>query len=299
MSEQAATDTAGLVTAGTAPGSSHHPGTNVRHRRRWRVGSYIWVAVLLVFYLFPLLFLLNTALKTNAEFNRNPVGFVTAPAWGNFVQAWQEGDFGRYIVNSLIYTLSASVIGTFVSVVLAFPISRGYLKGSKYWGYLFVAVLFLPNALITQFQLLLHLHLYGTQLGYILIMCAGVGIGPLLMSGFVKSIPTELDEAAAMDGAGYWRFLWSFVVPLARPAIVTIFILQAIWVWNEIILATVLLPDQTMSPITLGLFHFQGTYSNQWSLLSAATLIVAMPLIIAYVLLQRFIVNGVVGGVKG
>jgi raffinose/stachyose/melibiose transport system permease protein len=268
-------------------------------RSRPRVGSYVLVAVLLVFYLFPLLFLLNTALKTNAEFNSDPVGIATSPAWGNFIQAWQQGDFGRFILNSLLYTITASVIGTFISVALAFPISRGYLKGSKYWGFLFVIVLFLPNALITQFQLLLRLHLYGTQIGYILIVCAGVGVGPLLMNGFVKSIPVEIDEAAAMDGAGYWRYLWNFVVPLARPAIVTVFILQAIWVWNEIILATVLLPDQTMSPITLGLFRFQGTYSNQWGLLAAATLIVAMPLIIAYVLLQRFIVNGVVGGVKG
>jgi len=268
-------------------------------RARGRVGSYALVAIVMFLYLFPLVFLLNTALKSNAEFASNPVGIVTHPAWGNFVRAWVQGNFGQYILNSVLYTATAAGIGTFISVALGFPVSRGYIGGARGWTVLFVVVLFLPNAIITQFQLLLRLHLYGTPIGYILIMCAGVGVGPLLMNGFVKALPIEFDEAAAVDGVGYWRYLWSFVVPLARPAIVTIFVLQAIWVWNEIILATVLLPDQARSPLTLGLFNFQGTYSNQWGLLAAATLIVATPLIAAYVLLQRFIVNGVAGGLKG
>lgn len=265
---------------------------------RGRAGTYLLVAIVLFFYLFPLLFLLNTALKSNAEFTRNPTGLALSPQLGNFVQAWVQGHFGQYILNSVLYTSTATLAGTSVSVALAFPVSRGYLRW-RGWGFLFVLVLFLPNAIITQFQLLLRLHLYGTPLGYILIMSAGVGVGPLLLNGYFKSIPVELDEAAAMDGVGYWRYLWSFVVPLARPAIVTIAILQAIWVWNEIILATVLLPDQSRSPLTLGLYNFEGTYTNQWGLLSAATLIVATPLIVAYLFLQRFIVNGVTGGVKG
>jgi len=261
--------------------------------------GYVLVAVLVFFYVFPLLFLLNTALKSNGQFSTDPVGVVTDPQFGNFVQAWVRGNFGQYILNSVLYTLAAGGIGTFISIVLGFPVARGYIRGARWWNIVFVLVLFLPNALITQFQLLLHLNLYGTQLGYILIMGAGVGVGPLLMSGFITSLPRELDEAATLDGIGYGRFLWSFVLPLARPAIVTVFILQAIWVWNEIILATVLLPDQSESPLTLGLYAFEGTYTNQWGLLAAATLIVATPLIVAYVFLQKYIVNGIAGGLKG
>jgi raffinose/stachyose/melibiose transport system permease protein len=103
-----------------------------------------------------------------------------------------------------------------------------------------------------------------------------------------------------MDGIGYWRYLFTFVVPLARPAIATIFILQAIGVWNDIILATILLPDQSKYPLTLGLFAFKGTYTSQWSLLASATIIVAAPLLVAYLFLQRYLVASVVGGsVKG
>ncbi|RKR73368.1 carbohydrate ABC transporter permease [Frondihabitans australicus] len=279
------------------------PATVDKRRRPVRPGqvvNYVLAAIVVVCYLFPLLFLLNTALKSNAAFSADPIGIVTSPDFGNFATAWTRGNFGAYILNSILYTGAAALIGTFVSVVLGFPVSRGYLRGSKFWSLGFVILLFLPNALITQFQLLLRLHLYDTQIGYILIMAAAVGVGPILLSGFIRSVPRELDEAAAMDGIGYWRYLFTFVVPLARPAIATIFILQAIGVWNDIILATILLPDSAKSPLTLGLFAFQGTYTSQWGLLAAATMIVAAPLVVAYVFLQRYLVGGVVGGaVKG
>jgi len=253
----------------------------------------------MVLFLFPLLYLLNTALKSRAEFVANPVGLVSDPQWGNFATAWEKGDFGAYILNSVLYTAAGSAIGTLLTLVLAFPVARGYIRGAKYWSVVFVLVLFLPNALITQFQLLLRLGLYDTQLGYILLVGVGVGVGPLLLSGFVKSIPRELDEAAAMDGVGYWRYLFTFILPLARPALVTVFILQAVWIWNEIILATVLLADPTKFPVTVGLYAFKGTYGNQWPLLAAATFIVAAPLIVGYIFIQRYLVNGVVGAVKG
>jgi raffinose/stachyose/melibiose transport system permease protein len=99
---------------------------------------------------------------------------------------------------------------------------------------------------------------------------------------------------------GYVRYLFRFLPPLIQPVLATVFILQAIGVWNDIILATILLPDQTKSPVTLGLFAFKGAYVSQWSLLSAATIIVASPLLVVYVFLQRYLVASVVGGaVKG
>lgn len=282
---------------GTTRGS--HLTGNERRRRRYPVGAYVCVALLLVLFLFPLLYLLNTALKSNAEFVADPVGIVRDPQWGNFLRAWNQGNFGSYILNSVMYTVAGSVIGTLISLVLAFPVSRGYIKGGKLWSVLFVLVLFLPNALITQFQLLLRMGLYDNRLGYILMVGVGIGVGPLLFGGFVKSLPRELDEAAAIDGVGYWRYLFSFVVPLSKPALSTIFILQAVWIWNEIILATVLLADPTKFPVTVGLYAFKGTYSNQWPLLAAATFIVAAPLIVGYIFIQRYLVSGVVGAVKG
>jgi raffinose/stachyose/melibiose transport system permease protein len=273
-----------------------------RHREPITPGkilNYLFIAFIMVLYLFPLLFLVNTALKSSTNFFSDPVGLTKSLDFGNFAVAWQKGNFGAYILNSVLYTAVAATLSTVVSLMLAYPISRGYLKATRLWYGMFVILLFLPNTLITQFQLVLRLNLYDTALGYILIMASGLGVGPLLMTGYIRSVPKELDEAAALDGIGYWRFLFTFIPPLIKPVLATTFILQAIGVWNDIILATIILPDPAKSPVTLGLFAFQGTYTSQWGLLSAATMIVATPLVIAYIFLQRFLVGGVAGSVKG
>jgi len=268
--------------------------------RTGKIGLYALLVVVVLIYLYPLVFLVNTALKSDAEFTANPTGLVTSPELGNFATAWDKGNFAAYLGNSVLYTLIAAGLGTAMSLMVGFPVARGYLKHSRVWNGLFAALLFLPNTLVTVFQLALRLNLYDTRLGYVLIMASGVGVGPILITGYLKSIPREIDEAAALDGVGYARYLFRFLPALIRPVLATVFILQAIGVWNDIILATILLPDQTKFPVTLGLFAFKGTYTSQWSLLASATTIVAAPLLVAYVFLQRYLVASVVGGaVKG
>jgi raffinose/stachyose/melibiose transport system permease protein len=297
-------DLATAVTTTTVATGQPRPPANLDGRRRpltlGKVLSYVLLAVVILVYLYPLVFLLNTALKSNDEFFSNPTGLVHSPLLSNFGAAWRQGNFAAYALNSVLYTFSAAAVGTVISILVAFPVSRGYLKHTRVWYALFVSMLFLPNTLVTVFQLTLRLHLYDTRLGYILIMASGVGVGPLLIAGYLKSIPKELDEAAALDGVGYLRYLFGFLPALIKPVLATVFILQAIGVWNDIILATILLPDQAKSPVTLGLFAFKGAYVSQWSLLAAATIIVAAPLLVVYVFLQRYLVASAVGGaVKG
>jgi raffinose/stachyose/melibiose transport system permease protein len=253
------------------------------------------VVVLAVFAL-PLLLLAATAVKSPEEFTLSPVGLPHGLALGNFRQAWVQGDFRSFVLNSVLYTGACASLGTVLSLFVAFPIARGYVRWPRFWLGLFVVALFLPNALTTQFQLLLRLGLYDTRLGYLLLLLAPLGVGPLLITGYVRSIPRALDEAAAMDGASYVRFVVSFVAPLCRPVLVTVFVLQAIGVWNEIILATIVLADPAKLPVSAGLFAFSGQYSDEWTLLSAATLIVALPLVAVYVLLQRHFVAGALQG---
>lgn len=299
MSVVIATSTSGA----TRPDDPHPPTGAPRRRKRRGIGKIVEYALLVVvvlIYLAPLVYLINTALKSNAEFFSNPTGLVKSPDFANFVTAWQKGDFGVAVWNSVLYTFSAAALGTVMSLMVAFPVARGYVKHPRIWSGLFAAMLVLPNTLVTVFQLALRLHLYDTQLGYILILASGVGIGPLLITGYLRSVPRELDEAAALDGVGYLRYLFRFLPALIKPVLATVFILQAIGCWNDIILATILLPDQSKFPLTLGLYAFKGTYSSEWSLLAAATIIVAAPMLVVYVFLQRFLVAGVVGGaVKG
>ncbi len=280
-------------------------GAEATTRRPRRLGAgaivaYAFLLVVLAAYLYPVLYLVNTALKSNQEFFTSPTGLVRHIQLANFPTAWRQGNFAAYLLNSTLYTFVSASLGTLMSLMVGFPVARGYLKHTRLWNGLFVAMMFLPNTLVMLFQLALRLDLYDSRLGYILILASGVGVGPLLVVGYLKSIPREIDEAAALDGCSYFNYLFRFIPKLLQPVLSTCFILQAIGAWNDIILATILLPTQSKSPMTLGLFAFRGTYTSQWSLLAAATIIVALPMVIVYLLLQRYIVASVVGGaVKG
>lgn len=268
-----------------------------RHPSIWSILNYVLVIGLTCLYLFPLLYLLNTALKGPGEFDRNPSGLAEGFGLQNFVDAWQQGGFGDLLLNSVVYAFVCAGLGTVLSLLIAFPVARGYVRLSRTIGLLFVLALFLPNALITQFQLILNLGLYNSRLGYMLLLISGLGIGPLLLINYLRSLPRELDEAAAMDGSGYFYYIWKVVVPLCKPALTTVFILQTITIWNDIIGATIYLSSPQLKTVSQGLFAFYGQNGhNEWSLLAAATLIVAAPLIVVYLVLQRFFVSGALAG---
>ena len=258
--------------------------------------SYLIILGVVALYAFPLLYLVNVSLKTPTGFILDPTGLTKTWHWQNYREAWTRGGFGTALVNSVLYTVVSSVLSTAFSLLLAFPIARGYVRWSRFWYVLFIVALFLPNALIPQFQLILRLGLYDTQLGYILLQSALLGVGPFLIVGYLRSIPKELDEAAAVDGCGYFRFVGTIITPLIIPVLVTTFLLHAIIVWNDIIGPTIYLADQQYYPVTLGLFSFYGQYGNEWATLSAATLIVAFPLILLYLFLQRYFIAGALGG---
>lgn len=269
----------------------------VRRFSPGRPASYLVALAVVALYLFPLVFLLNTALKEPGEFNRNPMGIADSPALGNFVTAWQEGNFGAFVLNSIMYAVVCATVSTVLSVLIAFPVARTYVRFSNVLRVLFVLALFLPNALVAQFQLVLQLGLYNTQLGYMLLMTAGLGVGPLLVIGYLRSLPRELDEAAAVDGCGYFRYVWRFVFPLCKPVLAAVFILQLIGVWNDIIGATIYLASPDLRTVSLGLFTFYGENgNNQWELLAAATFIVAAPLIVLYLFAQRWFISGATAG---
>jgi raffinose/stachyose/melibiose transport system permease protein len=269
-------------------------------RADWvKIGSYAFLILLAVVYLGPLLMLVNTSLKTTPSFMRNATSLATEFHWENFAEAWERANFARYLINSAIYTVSATAIYVVTAVFVAFPISRGYVKYAGLLLTLFVIALFLPPALIPQFQLILRLGLYNNPIGYILLFVVNP-IGIVILVNYIKTVPKELDEAAALDGCGYFRFVWSIVLPLIRPALATVVVLHAIGIWNEIILPTIYLTNQDFYPITRGLIVFQGVYGSDWPLLASAVLMLTLPMVILFLFLQRYIVSGLTAGsVKG
>jgi len=264
-----------------------------------QIGSYVVLLIFAAIYLGPLLMLVNTSLKTLPDFMKDATSLPATLNFKNFVEAWNRANFPRYLTNTLIYTFSATALYIVMAVFVAFPISRGYVKGAKFLLTLFVIALFLPVALIPQFQLMLALGLYNNPIGYIMLFLVNP-IGIVILVNYIKTLPKELDEAAAIDGCGYFRFVTTVVFPLIQPAIATVAVLHAIGIWNELILPTIYLTNKNYYPITRGMIVFQGVYGSNWPTLAAAVLIMTLPMVVIFLTLQRYIVSGLTqGAVKG
>ena len=269
-------------------------------RINWgRITSYAILLVVAVMYLWPLLMLVSTSLKTMPDFMKNATSLPTTPNFQNFAEAWEKASFPRYLTNTILYTVSATVIYLITAVFVAFPIARGYVKGAALLLTLYVIALFLPIALIPQFQMMLSLGLYNNPFGYVMLFLVNP-IGIVILVNYFKTLPIELDEAAAMDGCGYLRFVLQVIFPLSQPALATVAVLHAVGIWNELILPTIYLTNKDYYPITRGMIVFQGVYGSDWPTLAAAVLIMTLPMLIIFLVLQRYIVSGLTAGaVKG
>lgn len=273
---------------------------SARRRTFWaNVASYLLLTIFAAMFIGPLLMLVSTSFKSLPEFFKNPIGPPESFGFENFVEAWTLASFPRFLVNSAIYASVATAVFVFTSVFVAFPIARGYVRGSGALFTLYVVALFLPPALIPQFQLILNLGLFNTRGGFILLFLVNP-IGMIILVNYIKSIPRELDESAAVDGCGYFRFILAVIMPLIRPAIATVTVLHAIGVWNEIVAPTIYLADSDLYPITRGLIVFEGVYGSNWPALAAAVLMLALPMLALFLFLQRYIISGLTAGsVKG
>ncbi|TKA10355.1 carbohydrate ABC transporter permease [Actinacidiphila oryziradicis] len=243
----------------------------------------------------PLVYLLLQSFKTYPSFLKDPTGLPHPWTLSNFGSAWTQGDFALEMLNSLLYAVVPDVVTLILGVFLAFPISRGWFKHSNALYAFFVFSGFLPAGLIPLFVEAQKLGLYDNRVGY-LILTSLSGAGFFFFVGYIKTIPRELDEAAAMDGCGYFRFIFRIIIPQMKPALATFAIFGFVASWNNLILPLVMLNDSSLWPVTRGLYGFFGEHTSQWPLIAAATVIVAAPILVVFVVLQRYLVEGVAGG---
>jgi raffinose/stachyose/melibiose transport system permease protein len=268
----------------------------MREARLYKAISYIILFLILLMYIIPILFMLNTSLKTQVEFFKNSVSITTHFHWENYILAWKEGKFSVYIWNSLLYTSVSTVASVLLALFAAFPVARKYVAWTGFFYLFFLVSQFLPNPIVAQFMLMKELHLYDNKLGYILLRSAGSGIVFMLFAGYIKSISRDLDEAAGMDGCGYFRYMFQIVVPLIGPILATGTVLTAIGTWNDLITPTMYLSASSKWPITAALINFQGQYGSNWPLLACGAMIIMGPIILLYVYIQKYIINGALAG---
>lgn len=249
--------------------------------------------------IFPLLWMLSSSLKTQQTIFSNMSLIPKSPAWYNYVIAWTKGNFGMYFLNSLFYTVTVVTGIIIISSLAAYAFSRLEFPGKNIFFFILIATMMIPipGGLIALYVLLLKLRLVNTRLGYILPQInAGLALGVFLLKTFFDKIPKELEDAARIDGCNKFQVYLHVALPLAKPALAVLVIFNVLTVWNEYVLALLILNDQKLMPLQRGLMVFQGQHITEYPVLMAGITITVIPVVIVYLIMQRHIISGIAAG---
>ncbi len=260
---------------------------------------HAFLLIVVAINIFPILWMLVTSLKSQEEIFTGGNFFPTTWHWENYAYAWVKGNFNVYFLNSLIYSACTLAGVVLFSSMAAYAFAQTDFPGAKVLFYFFVASMMvpIPGAFIPLYVLLIKLNLANTMTGLILpYINSGLALGIFILKGFFEEIPKEIQEAAKIDGCGVIRIYWDIYLPLARPALMTVCIFTALNVWNEIILAMVIINDPNLMPIQRGVLEFQGQHLTNYAYLMAALTISTIPILVIYFLMQKHIIKGLAEG---
>lgn len=252
--------------------------------------------------LYPLLWMVASSFKTQETIFRDISLIPRQWYFQNYYLALSKSNFGRYLINSIFYTVSVVLGIVFISSLAAYAISRLRFPGRNVIFIVFIAAMMIPipGSFVALFVLLNKLHLRNTPLGYILCMISvGLSMSIFLLKTFFDTMPRELEDAARIDGCskiGIWRHV---ALPFARPVLAVVVVFNALNVWNEYVLALIIFDSKNLMPLQRALMMFRGEFLTNYPLLMAGLTITALPIIIVYLLMQKYIVKGVTQAVFG
>ncbi|MFC1703497.1 carbohydrate ABC transporter permease [Candidatus Omnitrophota bacterium] len=260
---------------------------------------HIFLFAVAITCLFPLVWMVSSSLKTQEVIFRNMSLIPEGWHFENYYRAWVEGGFGRYFLNSLFYSVAVVIGIVIVSSLAAYAFSRLKFPGKNILFIMFLAGMMIPipGSFVALYVLLNKLGLRNTALGYILCMInVGLSTSIFLLKTFFDKMPKELEDAARIDGCskiGTWRHV---ALPLAKPVLAVVVVFNALNVWNEYVLALIVFDSKSLMPLQRALMMFRGEYMTNYPLLMAGLTITALPIIILYLLMQKYIVKGVTAG---
>ena len=271
-------------------------------RLREIVTTIILTPIALI-WVFPFLWMVSAALKTNSEIFRAGTQLLPAePTLENFQRAWVQANMSQYFLNTVAIAAGSVFIVVATTSMMGYALGRYRFPGRRFVIGIFVATVFLPKGytIIPIFELIGNLGLDGTLIGVILAQSGGAHvIFILLFAGYFGQMPKELEEAAIVDGAGFLRVFFQILLPLAKPVIATVVIMQLISSWNDFLLPLVLtLPRPELRTLSVGMFAFRGEYFTDWSGMAAAATIAIVPIILVFLTMQRYFIEGIAGAVK-
>ncbi len=269
-----------------------------------RVILYLILAIVAVIILIPLFWMFATSIKPkNQLFTRDIQWWPTSPTLDNYKNLLDNPStpIVSWFTNSIFIASAVTLLVLAVDSLAAYGYARMEFRGRKFIFNMLVFTLFLPGILflVPNFLTVNALGLRNNYLGVILPALAGV-FGVFFMRQFFEGIPKELEEAAHIDGATTLQTFWSIALPLAKPALATLGVITFLGSWNDFLWPLLILQDRNLQTLPIGLRSLQGSYTSEYGLMMAGAVVAAVPVLILYILLQRFIVASVASsGIKG
>ncbi len=271
------------------------------------------VALLALAWVFPLFWAVFNSFRDYAYTSAN--GYLSFGGWtfDNYRDAWERGNLGQHFLNSVIITVPAVLVTLFLASMVAFVLARfSYRFNLTLLGVFLAANLLPPQSLLVPVYRMYRMiplpeflsdsgQVLGSFWGLIAINIAfQLGFCTFVLSNYMKTLPHELYESAQLDGASVWRQYWQLTMPLVRPALAALAVLQTTWIYNEFFWATVLLQDGDKFPVTSALNRLRGQFFVDYNLLAAGSVLVALPVLIVFFVLQKQFVSGLtLGSTKG
>lgn len=289
--------------AGLAPAkqpSWHESARNRELIQVWVIRIFLWAVIAAV--MFPVVYVLLFSIKGGGSALYSDTLIPESITFENYSRL-MDGNFPRWIMNSLILGLSSGVLTVIFATFAGYAFSRMRFPGRKYGILTLLVIQMLPvnMAAVAYYRMLQLVDLTNTRIGLILIFgFGGSALAVWLMKNFIDSIPKDLDEASYLDGASHWTTFWKIIFPLAQPMLVAQFIFGFIGVYNEYILTSILIFDPSLYPLGVGVRTFSTAVATSWTLFCAAAVLGSIPILIIFFLAQRLLVEGLTrGAVKG
>lgn len=245
----------------------------------------------------PIYLVFINSIKTKAEASSMGAQFPEQIQWSNFITVIEKGKLIGAFGNSVLYAFASTLIGITVAALAAYALSRNRTRFNRAVYFFLIMGIAMPTNFVTLTKVMQVTHLINTQFGIILLYASSqIPFSVFLIYAFVESLPRELDEAAIIDGCSPLRLFFSVIYPLLTPVLVTSAVLNFLGIWNEFLLPLYYLNSSTKWPMTLAVYNFFGQFQADWSLVSADIVLTIVPVIIVYLLAQRFILSGMVAG---
>ena len=286
-----------IAEAGARPTPARQPWRS--DRTVGQVGKYALLILFLVVFLVPLIWVLLSAFKAAPEITRNPFGLPAVWRWENFAEAWTVGRFDRFLGNSVLYTAAIVAGVVALSTCAGYALALLPLPGRDGLLVIFLLGLMVPfqSFMIPLYYLLRDMRLLETYWAFILPGIAfRLPFGIFLMRGFFRGLPSELGDAARVDGANEWQTFRQVILPLAAPGLAAQVIFQFVWAWREFLMPLVFVQTEALRPVSTGIMFFFGRFTAQRDLIAAGVTIAMIPMVVLYLLLQRRFIEGITAG---